>query len=259
MQESAPVFQDACPISKSDRIGLYKTILARRDVRAEFKPDPIPDHVLSRVLMAAHLAPSVGFMQPWNFVVIRSPQAKRKVHDAFLAANAEAAEMFDAGRRERYRRLKLEGIMEAPVNVCVTCDRDRAGPVVIGRTHIPIMDQYSAVCAVQNLWLAARAEGLGVGWVSILRQSALRGALGIPTTIIPIAYLCVGYVARFRQRPELEDAGWLPRLPLQDLVFFDRWGGEEGEPGGLTSRIAEAMALARQGRFMAAIEADGGA
>lgn len=215
--------QSNSSFSEEERQGLYRTIFNRRDVRGQFKPDPIPDEVLSRVLYAAHHAPSVGFMQPWNFVVVRSDEVKKRVHSAFTEAHREAAEMFEEEKRETYKALKLEGILESPVNICITCDRERTGPAVIGRTHIKTMDLYSSVCAVQNFWLAARAEGLGVGWVSIIKQQALKEALDIPKNIVPIAYLCVGYVSHFYKKPELETAQWLPRLPLQDLVFFDRW------------------------------------
>ena len=131
--------------------------------------------------------------------------------------------MFEGEKQRTYRQLKLEGIVEAPVGICVTCDRSRSGPVVIGRTHQAEMDLYSAVCAVQNLWLAARAENIGMGWVSILRHDDLREALGIPPSIQPIAYVCIGYVTHFFEKPELEAAGWLPRIPLADVVWIDRW------------------------------------
>lgn len=209
------------------RDAVYRAIFTRRDVRGQFLPTPIPDDVLSRVLTAAHHAPSVGFMQPWNFLVVKSDQVKRQVHAAFRAAHAEAAEMFDEDQRKTYKALKLEGIVESPVGICITCDRERSGPVVIGRTHIKTMDLFSSVCAVQNLWLAARAEGLGVGWVSIFHQAALQEALNIPKNITPVAYLCVGYVSHFFDQPELQSAGWLPRLALEDLVYFDQWGQQD--------------------------------
>ena len=209
--------------STTERDAVYKCIFNRRDVRGQFLPDPIPDEALARILRAAHHAPSVGFMQPWDFIVVRDVAVKRKVRDAFQVAHTEAAEMFDDDRRQTYRALKLEGILEAPVGICITCDRSRSGPVVIGRTHQPEMDLYSAVCAVQNLWLAARAENIGVGWVSILRHDDLREALGIPPSIQPIAYLCAGYVSHFFDKPELETAGWLPRAPLESVVSFEQW------------------------------------
>jgi 5,6-dimethylbenzimidazole synthase len=211
-----------------ERVAVYRCIHTRRDVRGQFRPDPVPDEVLARLLEAAHHAPSVGFMQPWDFIVIRDAAVKRKVHAAFARAQAEATEMFEDEQRERYRRLKLEGILDAPVGICITCDRSRAGKVVLGRTHQPEMDLYSAVCAVENLWLAARAENLGVGWVSILDYNALREVLGIPPEIQPIAYLCVGSVTHFYAKPELEVAGWRQRLPLHDLVWFDGWHKRTG-------------------------------
>lgn len=216
-------------ISEADRHALYKIIFSRRDVRGQFLPDAIPDDVLSRVLYAAHHAPSVGFMQPWNFLIIKSKSIRQEIHDAFKRANNEAAEMFSGEKREVYRSLKLEGILEAPINICITCDRERTGPVVIGKTHIKEMDTYSSVCAIQNFWLAARAEGLGVGWVSIFDQNILKNILNIPDHVLPIGYLCIGRVSHFYQKPELEMAGWLPRTPLEDLVYFDQWEPDSQE------------------------------
>lgn len=210
-------------ITDSEREAVYKTIFNRRDVRGEFKSDPVPDEVLKRILTAAHHAPSVGFMQPWDFIIVRDGEVKQKIKGAFEVAHGEAAEMFEGEKRETYKTLKLEGIVEAPIGICVTCDRTRTGPVVIGRTAQREMDLYSTVCAVQNLWLAARAENLGVGWVSIIHHKELKKILGIPDKIVPIAYLCVGYVTHFHEKPELEKAGWLPRLPLESIIHEDRW------------------------------------
>ncbi|MFN4326874.1 MAG: 5,6-dimethylbenzimidazole synthase [Azonexus sp.] len=225
--------------SDVERAAVYRTIFNRRDVRGQFLPDPVPDAVLARILLAAHHAPSVGFMQPWNFLLVRSPEVKQRVRDLFAKAHAEAAMMFPEGKRATYSQLKLEGIVESPINLCITCDRERSGPVVIGRTHIKTMDLYSSVCAVQNLWLAARAEGLGVGWVSIFNQAELQEVLGIPAHIVPIAYLCIGHVSHFHAKPELESAGWLPRLPIADLLYFDQWGQTDGERrDSLTTTLA---------------------
>ena len=209
--------------SDDDRAAVYQAIFSRRDVRGEYLAQAVSDSVLARLINAAHHAPSVGFMQPWNFIVVRNQDAKARVHAAFLQAHQEAADMFPPERRDTYRSLKLEGILEAPVGICITCDRQRSGATVIGRTHMKTMDLYSSVCAVQNLWLAARAEGLGVGWVSIFHQADLQAALNIPKGITPIAYLCIGYVSHFHERPELETAGWLPRLAVEDLVYYDQW------------------------------------
>lgn len=222
---------------EADRAAVYRAIETRRDVRDEFLPRPVPDEVLRRLLSAAHHAPSVGLMQPWNFILVRSPQTKALVHDAFARCNAEAAGMFEGERGALYRRLKLEGILKAPLNICVTCDRARGGPVVLGRTHQRDTDLYSAVCAVQNLWLAARAEGIGIGWVSIFDPDDLRPILGVPQEAVIVAYLCVGYVDRLFDRPELEARRWGQRLDLASLVFDDHWGQPSAVLGGASSDV----------------------
>ncbi len=215
--------QRSVQITAAEREGLYKTIYNRRDTRSEFLPDPVSDQLLQRILNAAHHAPSVGFMQPWDFIIIRDRGTRQQIKEAFETANEEAAEMFDEARREQYRSFKLEGIMEAPLGITITCDRSRTGKTVIGRTANKEMDLYSSVCAVQNLWLAARAENLGVGWVSIMHHKALKEILGIPKTVVPIAYLCIGHVSHFHEKPELEKAGWLARMPLEELIHHDSW------------------------------------
>lgn len=209
--------------SEAERAAVYRAIRERRDVR-RFRPDPLADDVLQRLLHAASHAPSVGYSQPWNFIAVRDGEVRRQVHDAFLRANAEAQRMFPDERQARYAALKLEGIRESALNLAVTCDRRRFGPVVLGRTHQPDMDLYSAVCAVQNLWLAARAEGVGVGWVSIIKPEELSAILDLPEGVVLVAYLCVGYTDGFAAEPELKTAGWLPEVPLEELVFHERWG-----------------------------------
>jgi 5,6-dimethylbenzimidazole synthase len=222
MDDSQPLHSDHA-FSPTERAAVYRAIFARRDCR-HFRPDTVPDDVLARLLAAAHHAPSVGFMQPWNFLLVRSLEVRQRIQAAFARANAAAAELFPGERGEAYRGLKLEGILESPLNLCVTCDRTRHGPVVLGRTIQPEMDLYSTVCAVQNFWLAARAEGVGVGWVSIIDPSDLRAILGIPEAVVPVAYLCVGYVPEFPPEPELQRVGWLSRIDLAPLVFEDQWG-----------------------------------
>ncbi|WP_428604730.1 5,6-dimethylbenzimidazole synthase [Sedimenticola sp.] len=232
MENQSVTHQPELAFDDSERNALYKAIYSRRDVRGQFKPDPIPDDVLARLLQAAHHAPSVGFMQPWNFLLIRSPEIKQQVHQLFLSANREAETMFETPeKRQLYSTLKLEGILESPINLVITCDRERAGPVVIGRTHDMAMDIYSSVCAVQNLWLAARSEGVGVGWVSIFDRMKLKKLLNLPAQVTPVAYLCIGYVAHFFAEPELKSAGWRDRLPLKDLVYFDHWENSHPEEG----------------------------
>jgi len=210
-------------INQQERDALYKVIFSRRDVRNDFLADKIPDDVLMRVLKAGHHAPSVGFMQPWDFIIVSDFATKKTIKQGFETANKASAEQFTGSRKQQYKKLKLEGILEAPIGICVTCDRTRTGPVVLGRTIKPEMDLYSAVCAVQNMWLAARAENLGLGWVSILHDKALKAALNIPEHIEIIGYLCLGYVSQFKEKPELEEKGWLSRTNIEDVIHYDTW------------------------------------
>lgn len=214
----------AAPFTAAERAAVYRAIYTRRDVRNEFLDADVPQDVVRRILDAAHHAPSVGFMQPWNFIVIRDAVVRCAVHAAFQRGAQAEEQAIEAERRELYRSLKLEGILAAPLNICVTCDRRRHGQTGLGRTQQPDTDILSTACAVQNLWLAARVEGVGVGWVSIMREDDLRKILGIPAEIAIVAYLCVGYVDRAYVRPELEVKRWAGRLPLDDLIFEDRWG-----------------------------------
>lgn len=219
-QELAPV----AAFSPDERRAVYRAIYERRDVRDEFVDREVPRELIMRILDAAHHAPSVGFMQPWNFIIVQDLELRAKVHAAFSRSVAEEAEAIETERRELYRSLKLEGILKAPINICVTCDRARQGKTGLGRSQQPAMDLLSTACAVQNLWLAARAEGVGVGWVSILREDELRCIFAIPDAIAIVAYLCVGFIERAYVRPELEVKRWARRLPLENLVFDDRWG-----------------------------------
>ena len=214
----------AAAFSDIDRDAVYRAIFTRRDVRDQFLSTPIKDDVLKRMLTAAHHAPSVGFMQPWNFITIRTPDIKEQVWQAFSRANEEAQGMFGKDKKKLYRSLKLEGIRKAPLNLCITCDRTRGGKVVLGRTHDLNMDLYSTVCAVQNLWLAARAEGIGVGWVSIFHEADVREILAIPEHVAIVAYLCIGYVDKIYDQPELQKKGWRKRLELESLIYEERWG-----------------------------------
>lgn len=220
--------QPAGPFAPAERAAVYRAIQSRRDVRSQFTPRPIEDETLHRLLSAAHHAPSVGLSQPWNFIVIRSDAVKAKAQAAFARANAEAQAMFPDAQRPLYSALKLEGICQAPVNLCITCDHTRGGPVVLGRTHQPEMDLFSTVCAVQNLWLAARAEGIGVGWVSIFHREDLRDILGLPDHVSPVAWLCLGHVDELYSEPELQAKGWAKRLPLDELIYHEGWGQNAG-------------------------------
>jgi 5,6-dimethylbenzimidazole synthase len=207
-----------------ERAAVYKAIMLRRDIRRQFESRRIPMEVLHRILSAAHHAGSVGFMQPWDFILIEDHGTRQKVLDSFIRERDRSANFYEGERRELYMSLKLEGILESALNVCVTCDRSRGGPHVLGRSTIIDTDLYSTCCAVQNLWLAARAEGIGVGWVSIVDPVELAQTLALPDHVVPVAYLCLGYVFEFPDSPELERASWRQRLPLADLIHIDSWG-----------------------------------
>lgn len=209
--------------TEQERNTLYNIIFNRRDVRREFLPNPISDDVIQRLLTAAHHAPSVGFMQPWDFVVIKSKATRQRIKDGFDIANQQSAELFSGERKNQYKSLKLEGILEAPLGICITCDRERTGQVVLGKTIKPEMDLFSTVCAAQNLWLAARAENLGMGWVSILHDEVLYETLNIPRNLDIIGYFCIGYVSRFQQTPDLERYGWQSRRDVQSAVHYESW------------------------------------
>lgn len=207
----------------AEREVVHRVIAERRDIR-RFRPDQVPDEVLGRLLQAAHAAPSVGLMQPWRFIVIRDIGTRMAVRELARAERLRQAERFD-DRAGGFLDLKIEGVVEAPLGVCVCCDHGDDRVEVLGRGTIRETDVYSTACAVQNLWLAARAEGLGVGWVSFYAPDDLRRLLGIPPTVDPIAYLCVGWPDERPVRPGLEAAGWAARLPLDAVVMSERWRG----------------------------------
>lgn len=206
----------------SERAAVYRAMRSRRDVRADFVSDDVPADVLTRVLEAAHQAPSVGLSQPWRFIVVRDLASRRRVHAAFEEANAAAA-IYPGVRGELYARLQLQGILEAPVNLCIVCDDDPQRGHGLGRQTMPETARYSTVCAIQNLWLAARIEELGVGWVSIIDPRVLHRLLEIPEHLTVVAYLCIGYVRAFADEPDLIRAGWEARLPLKDVVDQERY------------------------------------
>jgi len=209
--------------SASERAAVYRAMRSRRDVRADFVSDDVPADVLSRVLEAAHHAPSVGLSQPWRFIIVRDVAVRRRVRAAFEEANAAATETYSGARGELYARLQLQGILEAPVNVCVVCDDDPQRGHGLGRQTMPETARYSTVCAIQNLWLAARIEELGVGWVSIIDPLVLHRLLEIPTQLTIVAYLCIGYVRAFADEPDLIRVGWEAGLPLEAVVDYERY------------------------------------
>ena len=209
--------------SEQERESFYKAIYSRRDVRSNFTSEQIDDQVLMRILKAGHHAPSVGFSQPWNFILVKNIETREKIKESFENEKVRSSKLIKDPRRSKYLSYKLEGILESSINVCVTYDPTKSGPFVIGRTSIPETGTFSVCCAVQNIWLAARTEGIGVGWVSILSNETLRDVLNIPDHVVPVAYLCLGHVSKFEPRPDLETSGWLPRLKLDDVIYHEKW------------------------------------
>ncbi|WP_406433714.1 nicotinate-nucleotide--dimethylbenzimidazole phosphoribosyltransferase [Streptomyces sp. NBC_00631] len=215
---AAPAYDDA------EREAVLKVMRERRDIRNGFRSDPIPHEVLLRVLEAAHTAPSVGHSQPWDFVVIRSADTRRTMHELAMRQREAYAKSLPKGRAKQFKELKIEAILDTPVNIVVTADPTRGGRHTLGRHTQPQMAPYSAALAVENLWLAARAEGLGVGWVSFFDEREMVRALGLPEHLEVIAYLCVGYVDEFPDEPELMQAGWSKRRPLSWVVHEETYG-----------------------------------
>ena len=212
--------------SPEEKDGFYKAVFSRRDVRSHFTSEPIDEKALARILNAAHHAPSVGFSQPWNFILVKNKDARKQVRDSFDRERLRSSTLVEDPKRSKYLSLRLEGILDCAVNICITYDPTKFGPFVIGRSSIPETGIYSVCCAIQNLWLAARAEGIGVGWVSILSNDDLKKILEIPDHVVPVAYLCLGHVSNFADKPDLESAGWLPRLGLKDVVFYEKWNND---------------------------------
>jgi|GEM_PF-26002 len=208
----------------SERAAVHRVIRERRDIRNGFRSDPIPNDVLLRVLEAAHTAPSVGHSQPWDFVVIRSAETREKMHQLAMAQREAYAKSLPKARAKQFRELKIEAILETPVNIVVTADSTRGGRHTLGRHTQPQMAPYSSALAVENLWLAARAEGLGVGWVSFFDEREMVRELDLPEHLEVVAYLCIGYVDEFPEDPELLQAGWSKRRPLSWVVHEETYG-----------------------------------
>ena len=203
---------------------LYDVIARRRDVRAEFSGEPLEDEVLRRVLAAAHAAPSVGHSQPWDFVLVRDEDTRRTFQEHVAGERDTFAATLDGERRSTFARIKVEGVLESSLGVVVTYDASRGGPAVLGRHAIADAGLYSTCLAIQNLWLAATAEGLGVGWVSFYREEFLQSLLGIPSDVRPVAWLCLGPVSRLQEVPDLERHGWRQKRPLEQAVHLERYG-----------------------------------
>ncbi|WP_020388882.1 5,6-dimethylbenzimidazole synthase [Kribbella catacumbae] len=213
-----------------ERDVVHRVLAERRDVRRGFLDRPVADDVLTRVLESAHRAPSVGLSQPWDFVLIKEVATRRKVRDLAAAQRDAFAASLPADRRSAFDGLKIEAILDTPLNIAVTCDPGRGGRHVLGRHADPRTTWFSAAIAVQNLWLAARAEGLGVGWVSFFEPGEVAAVLDLPSHVELVGYLCVGHVGEFAAAPELVRSGWAARRPLSWAVHQEAWG-QRGLPG----------------------------
>ncbi|MFF4245295.1 nicotinate-nucleotide--dimethylbenzimidazole phosphoribosyltransferase [Streptomyces sp. NPDC001822] len=222
--EAAPATPPAPGYDDAEREAVLRVMRERRDIRNGFRGDPIPHEVLLRVLEAAHTAPSVGHSQPWDFVVIRSAETRRSMHELAQRQREAYAKSLPKARAKQFKELKIEAILDTPVNIVVTADPTRGGRHTLGRHTQPQMAPYSSALAVENLWLAARAEGLGVGWVSFFDEREMVRALGLPEHLEVVAYLCVGYVDEFPEEPELMQAGWSKRRPLSWVVHEETYG-----------------------------------
>jgi nicotinate-nucleotide--dimethylbenzimidazole phosphoribosyltransferase len=233
--------------SDAERTAVERVIAERRDIR-RFRPDEVPQEVLERVLRAAHLAPSVGFMQPWRFIVVRDLDARIAIRGLARRERLRQAARFDE-RARHFLDQKVEGIVEAPLGICVCCDPGDPDVEVLGRSTIPQTDVYSTACAIENLWLAARSEGLGVGWVSFYRPVDLRAVLGIPSRVEPVAYLCVGWPDERPVRPGLQSAGWAERAPLDAVVMDERWEGAREPPPARAPAVDREAAIAARDRL----------
>ena len=212
----------AWAFSADSRDSLYDIIAARRDVR-RYRPDELDESLLTRVLTAGHQAPSVGHSQPWRFVIVRDPATREQ---AALMADQERlaqAALLEPEAARQLLDLQLEGIREAPLGIVVCCDRRVPAAGVLGRATFPDADLWSCACAIQNLWLAARAEGLGLGWVTLFDPGSLGALLGLPDGVVTLGWLCLGWPDERPPAPGLERAGWSTRQPLSDVVLHDRW------------------------------------
>ncbi len=210
--------------------GLYETIFRRRDVRGQFNGAPIGEDRLARVLAAAHAAPSVGLSQPWDFVIVTDRAVREQFKAHVMGQRAEFAAALAGDQAELFAGIKIEGILESSCGIVVTYDAARGAPHVLGRHAIADAGLYSVCLAIENLWLAATAEGLGVGWVSFYEEGWLARLLGIPDGIRPVAWLCAGPVTRLEEKPDLERVGWRERLSLADVCHEERWGRRRTNP-----------------------------
>jgi nicotinate-nucleotide--dimethylbenzimidazole phosphoribosyltransferase len=211
------------------RAAFYEVLGARRDVR-RYRPDPVDPELVRRILTAAHLAPSVGHSQPWRFIVVSDPATRDRAARMADEQRLRQARHLEPDAARRLLDLQLEGIREAPLGVVVACDRRTPAGGVLGRATFPDADLWSCACAIQNLWLAARAEGLGVGWVTLFDQQDLEALVGVPEGVVTLGWLCLGWPDERPPAPGLERAGWSSRQPVDEMIFAERWSNASPAP-----------------------------
>ena len=212
--------------TNDEKQAVYKAIYGRRDVRT-FLSDEIPNETVYNILQAAHSGPSVGFMQPWNFILVSDTEVKNKLAWAADKERRALAIHYEGEKKEDFLELKIQGLKEAPLTICVTCDPTRGGSHVLGRNSIPETDMMSTACAIQNMWLASYAEGLAMGWVSFYKKNDVRDILHIPPHIDPVALMSIGYTDKYPEKPILEQASWEKRRDLDKLIYHNVWENEK--------------------------------
>jgi 5,6-dimethylbenzimidazole synthase len=208
---------------------VYEAIKKRRDVRSWFIDRHISNDVLGRILNAGNYAPSVGLSQPWNYIVIRNIETRKKIKEVVEEKRMDFYKSLPDDKKIKFSGIKIEGILESDLNIAVTCDFSRKGPDILGRRTMPETSEYSVVLSIENMWLSATSEGIGIGWISFIDPESVKIILGIPEQIKLVAYLAVGYVSGEHNIPELQEKGWENRDNLSNFVYMDRWGTKPDE------------------------------
>ncbi len=203
---------------------VYEAIKKRRDVRSWFSQKHINDSTLGKILKAGNYAPSVGLSQPWNYILIRNVETRKRIKAVVEEKRIEFYNSLPDEKKQKFRNIKIEGIVESDLNIAVTCDFSRKGPDILGRSTIHETSEYSVVLSIENMWLAARTEGIGMGWISFIDPDAIKKILHIPERIKLIGYFAVGYLSEDHNIPELEEKGWEKRLDISNFVYADEWG-----------------------------------
>jgi len=217
--------------TSADSKQLAAIMAARRDVRGNrFLPDTLEQSDIDQIFAAALMAPSVGFSQPWEFITVTQPDKRKEIAESFFVENEKAKELFkkgtfETGKLEQYQQLKLEGIIESPLNIAVFYNPQK-GPI-LGQTSMPEMGRYSVVCAIQNMWLCARSLNIGMGWVSILNPNTVKKLLNAPEDRELIAYLCLGKVDKFYDKPELETLQWQDKKTAQQVIHAEAYSSSD--------------------------------